>query len=504
MIIAHDLGTSGNKASLHDDEGRLVAAVTVAYPTRFAPGGIAEQDPEDWWRAVGQATGQLLERCGVAAGQVHGMGLSGQMMGSVLLDRAYRPVRPAMIWADGRSQDQARALRERVGERAAYAALGHRVGPTYPLPKAMWVRDNEPAVWERVRHLCVAKDYVALRLTGTLVTDHSDASSTNAYDLDARAWSAPLLQAAGIDHEILPPVVDSTQVIGGLSRQAAEHTGLRPRTPVVVGGGDGPVGTLGAGICAPEDGAYVSLGSSAWVATSTARPLLDPQMRSFTFVHVVPGQYAPTATMQAGGASLQWVVDLLAPGSGPQEFGRLLQAAGTALAADTGLYFLPQLLGERSPYWNTAASGVFAGLGRHHGPPELVRAVLEGVAFNLRTCLQALTENGVPVDGLDVVGGGAGSDVWLQVLADVWGVPVRRRTIVEEANSLGAAVLTLAGLGRADLTVARTLSSVSTEFLPEARRHERYAEQHTIFRELYDSAEPWFDRRLTGMVPEDQ
>jgi xylulokinase len=198
--------------------------------------------------------------------------------------------------------------------------------------------------------------------------------------------------------------------------------------------------------------------------------------------------------MQAGGASLSWVMDLL--GAGRKGFDGLLAAAADVAAADEGLFFLPYLMGERSPYWNAGASGVFAGLQRHHAAGHMVRAVLEGVAFNLRTCIEAFTDNGIPVDGVDVIGGGATSDVWMQVLADVWQVPVRRRSIVADANSLGAAVTAAVGLGLVeDFSVARTLSTITAEFPPDPQRRERSGEQHALFVDAYERLEPWFDRR---------
>jgi xylulokinase len=251
---------------------------------------------------------------------------------------------------------------------------------------------------------------------------------------------------------------------------------------------------VGAGVITPDDGAYVCLGSSSWISASSTRPLHDPAMRSMTFNHVVPGHFVPTATMQAGGASLSWVMGILgATGAGYEQ---LLLEAAKVPAADEGLFFLPYLLGERSPHWNAAAAGTFAGLQRHHVAGHLVRAVLEGVAFNLRTCIGAFTENGIPVESVDVIGGGASSDVWMQVLADVWQVPVRRRSIVAEANSLGAAVTAAVGLGLvADFGVARSLSTTTAEFLPDTARGELSRRQHEVFLDAYDRLEPWFDRR---------
>lgn len=494
MIIAHDLGTTGDKASLHHDDGRPIASVAIDYPTHFDRDGVVEQDPGDWWAAVGQATQRLLASTRISPEQVHGIGLSGQMMGAVFLDEAAQPVRPAMIWADHRSTAEAATLLDRVSMQAAYAELGHRIHPTYTLAKIMWLRDHEPNAWARTRHVCLAKDYVVARMTDVLLTDPSDASGTNAYDQGGHRWSSALLEAAGVSIEALPPIVDSTTVVGGLTSSAAAHLGLIVETPVVLGGGDGPMAAVGAGVLSPQDAAYACLGSSSWISAASSAPLHDPAMRSMTFDHIVPGHFVPTATMQAGGASLSWVVDLF--GGGEQTYSRLLAAAGEVTAAQEDLYFLPHLLGERSPSWNAAAAGCFVGLRRHHGPAHLVRAVLEGVALNLRTCMGAFTDNGVPVDRVDVIGGGAQSDVWMQVLADVWQISVRRRSIVADANSLGAAVTAAVGLGlMPDFDVARSLSTITAEFEPAAGRDGPAQEQHQRFLAAYHRVEPWFDAR---------
>ena len=494
MLVAHDLGTTGNKASLHDNEGRLVAAVTIPYPTYFDRGGVAEQDAEYWWEAVCVATRRLLADTGTASADVRAVGFSGQMMGAVLLDASYQPVRPAIIWADHRSTEQCRELVDKFGMEEAYRILGHRLNPTYSLTKVMWVRDNEPQTFARVAHVCLAKDFVVQRLTGTLVTDPSDASSTNAYDQRHRTWSTELLAAADVDPALFPEIVPSTTVVGGVLPAAAELAGLAPGTPVVIGGGDGPMAAVGAGVVSPEAGAYAYLGSSSWVSIAAHSPLHDPLMRTMTFDHVVPGQYVPTATMQAGGGSLHWVADLLTPGDDADRFRRLVAEAETADAAAEGLYFLPHLLGERSPYWNPAAKGAFVGLTRHHGQPHLTRAVLEGVAFNLATCIGAFRDAGARVERVDAIGGGAASDVWLQIFADVWGAIVRRRSIVEEANSLGAAVTAGVGVGLFDsFDVAPTLSQVTGVFEPDHSRHAAYRRRHEVFLDAYQRLEPWFE-----------
>jgi xylulokinase len=494
MIISHDLGTTGDKATLVDAEGRVVAAVTARYATDFGPGGKAEQDPEAWWGALCASTRELLESVPGAAARVAGVSFSGQMMGAVPLDGSGRPVRPAIIWADTRSTAQTARLVDRVGMDTGYKITGHRLNPTYSLSKVMWLRDNEPEAFARTRHVVLAKDFAAYRLTGVLATDPSDASSTNAYDQAAGTWSVELLDAAGLDHRLLPEITASTTVVGTVTPDAARATGLHAGTPVVIGGGDGPMAALGAGITEAADGAYTYLGSSSWVSLAADAPLHDPQMRTMTFNHVVPGRFVPTATMQAGGASLEWIADVLAPRQA-ERYERLLAAAADVPASEDGLYFLPHLLGERSPYWNPRARAAFAGLARHHGQAHLARAVVEGVAFNLYTGLRAFTENGADIRHVDAIGGGANSAPLLQIFADVWGVRVRRLALVDEATSIGAAVVGGVGVGLFDgFDVARRAAGQHAPATPDPDAHARYAAAHELFMDAYRRLEPWFDR----------
>jgi len=493
MIIAHDLGTTGDKAILMDDGGRVIASSTVRYGTDFGAGGRAEQDPRAWWQAVCAATRTLLTSAGHPPERVAGVSFSGQMMGAVLVDRDGEPVRPAIIWADTRSKAQTARLVERIGMDGAYRITGHRLNPTYSLEKVMWVRDNEPEAFARTRRVLLAKDYIAFLLTGELVTDPSDASSTNAYDQQAGAWSAEILDAAAVPASLLPDIVPSTTVVGTVTPDAARQTGLLAGTPVVLGGGDGPMAALGAGRVDADCGGYAYLGSSSWVSYAADAPLHDPQMRSMTFNHVIPGRFVPTATMQAGGASVEWITGVLAPGE-PTRYDRLLDAAAQVQASEEGLYFLPYLLGERSPYWNPRARAVFAGLARHHGPEHLVRAVVEGVAFNLYSGLQAFLSNGAVIDRVDVIGGGAGSPLILKVLADTWGVPVRRGQLVEEATSVGAAIVGGVGVGMfPGFDVAREFASYQEAALPDAGTHEQRERGHELFVDAYRRLEPWFD-----------
>jgi xylulokinase len=491
-IVAHDLGTSGDKASLHDADGRLLAAHTEPYPTAFGPGGTAEQDPAGWWRAFCTASRRLLADTGTRPDEVACVAMSGQMMGVVLVDAHDEAIRPALIWADTRAHHEAGMLSERVGAAHGYELLGHPIDPTYCLAKLMWLRDHEPASWARATGALVAKDYLTLRLTGRRCTDPSDAAGTNAWDQVAGTWSDEMLAAAGIERGILPEVLPSATVAGGLLGAAAHESGLRSGTPVVVGGGDGACAALGAGLIGRDVAANATIGSSAWISIASELPLRDPQRRVVTFDHVIPGRYAPLGAMQAAGAAIEWVATTLGAGD-RAAFRALVERAGEVEAARDGLFFLPYLLGERAPLWDAHVRGTFVGLARHHGPAHLTRAALEGVAFNLAGTLRALVEIGGPIEAIDAIGGGASSDTWLAIMADTWGLPVRRRTIVDEANSLGAAVVGGIAVGLIDdWAAARSLSSIEATFEPDPARHETARHDQERFTDLYARLRTWF------------
>lgn len=493
MIISHDLGTTGDKATLVSDDGRILAAVTEHYDSDFESGGKAEQDPHAWWRAFCRATKLLLEKANTNAASVDVVSFSGQMMGVVALDKSGDLVRPAIIWADTRSAAQTARILERVPMERAYKITGHRLNPTYSLSKIAWIRDNEPDAFARTRVVLNAKDYLCYRLTGALYSEPSDASGTNAFDQSTGAWSDEMIAAGDLNRRLFPEIVPSTTIIGEVTAEAAAASGLLSGTRVVIGGGDGPLAALGAGITDAAAGAYAYLGSSSWVSIAADTPLHDPLMRSMTFNHVIPGSFVPTATMQAGGASLQWIVDTLAP-TGDDPYGDLLGAASATSASAAGLFFLPHLLGERSPYWNPKARAAFLGLQRHHGQAEMVRAVIEGVAFNLRTGLNALSSNGAAITEIDVIGGAAKSPFVIGVLADVWGIPTARRDLVDEANALGAAIVGGVGIGLFDdFDIATRLSRRDEPVAFDADEVRRNDRSYELFMDAYRRLEGWFE-----------
>lgn len=494
LILAHDLGTTGNKASLFDEDGRLVASAFSAYSTDYPRPGWAEQDAHDWWQAVASSTRELIERADVRPEDVAVISFSGQMMGCLPVDGDGEPLRPAIIWADQRAEAQAKMLIERVGWDRVYRLTGHRASSSYSGAKLAWIRDEQPEIFGQTAKMLQSKDYVAYRLTGVYATDYSDASGTNLFDLAERCWSGEICEALGFGPNLLPQALPSGTVVGTVTEQAARETGLIAGTPVAIGGGDGACATAGAGVVQPGD-AYCYIGSSSWISFVSRDPLYDPQKRTFSFAHLDPDYVFPTGTMQCAGGAFDWLVRLLR-GEGERPTHADLDDLASAVAPGAqGLFFLPYLMGERSPHWNPQARGVFIGLSMVHGRAEMARAVLEGVAFNLRTILETLTCQGAPIEAIRLIGGGARSGVWRQILADVLDHPLLRTELSVEATSLGAAVAGGVAVGLYEgYDVVENLVQVAPGELPDLDRAARYGELYEVFAQTYQVLEPIYER----------
>jgi xylulokinase len=496
--LAHDLGTTGNKATLFDTTGAVVGSTFAAYGTAYPHPGWAEQDPADWWRVVRDSTRDLLDTSDVAAGDVAVVSFSGMMNGMLAVDAKGTPLRSAIIWADQRATAEAEYLAEQCGGMTrVYRRTGHRPGASYTAAKMLWLKGHQPDLYARTHQVLQAKDYAAYKLSGAFATDYSDASSTNLFDLEQRDWAEDMIRALGLDPQKLPPPLPSSTIVGQVTPKAAAQTGLLTGTPVVIGGGDGACATVGAGCVRPGD-AYNYIGSSSWIAVTAKLPLHDPQMRTFTFAHLDPALYFPTGTMQCAGGAYDWLERLLR-GEGEMKLYDEMNAAAAAIAPGArGLLFLPYLIGERSPHWNPLARGVFAGLTMAHGRAEMARAVLEGVAFNLKMILDAFLEQGASIQAMRLIGGGAQSGLWRQILADVYGLPVLRPALLAEATSLGAAIAGGVGVGLfSDFGVARQIVRVQEGERPDLARQERYTELYDLFQRTYTALEPIFDELVT-------
>jgi len=496
MILAHDLGTTGNKASLFDAHGVLVGSAVATYSTAYPHPNWAEQNPDDWWEAVCRTTRTLLDQTGVVPAAIAAISFSGQMMGCVPLGRDGRPLRSCIIWADQRAQPQADAIAAACGADAVYRITGHRVSPAYSAPKILWLADHQPDLYAATVCFLQPKDYLVYRLTGALATDYSDASGTLLFNLTTRAWHQPFLEALGLAADRLPPVHPSTAVVGKVTEQAAAAMGLAAGTPVVIGGGDGACAGVGAGVLEPGD-AYCYIGASSWISIAGAAPVIDPAARTFTFHALHPDRYAPMGTMQAAGGARDWAWQQLraAPGGGnPQGALDLDAAAATVPPGAGGVLFLPYLLGERSPHWNPLARAAWLGMAMPTGKPQLARAVLEGVALNLRLILDALAAQVDGIDAVRLIGGGSRSPLWRQIMADCFRRPVHALSLQTEATGWGAAVAGGVGVGLYTWAIAQQQAQIVATTHPDPAHLAVYDELAELFAAAYTALAPLYAR----------
>jgi xylulokinase len=499
-ILAHDLGTTGNKSTLCGVDGHIVASCYSAYDTEYLRPNWAEQNPHEWVEAVCMATHDLLDKTQIDPGEIAVISLSGHMQGATLVDRAGTPLRSSILWADQRATPQAEAMTSAIGRDEIYRLTGSRVSPGYTAAKVMWVRDHQPEVFKQIYKVLQCKDYIALFLTGVFATDYSDASLTQLLDIERRTWAVDMMAALGLDPGLMPDLFPASAVIGGVTAAASEATGLRQGTPVVIGGGDGSCATVGA--CSIKQGdIYNYIGSSSWIAVTTDRPVFDIEQRTFNFMHLDPDLYVAVGSMQAAGGAYSWLEERLrAPGQAEPDYDALDRAAGACPPGGNGLLFLPYLLGERSPYWNPAARGAFIGLTMPDGRAEMARAVLEGVAFNQRIILESLMSQGVQSEEMRLIGGGSKSAVWRQILADIYEMPVTVLDLPYAATALGAAIAGGVGVGiYPDYSVAQKLAPEIERTEPQPENYPVYQALYPLFKESYTALEGIYDR--LGAIP---
>ena len=497
-LLAHDLGTSGDKATLFSVDGMLVDSRTRSYPLYQNSLLLAEQDPDDWWKAVCDTTKELIKATGILPGEIEAVSFSGQMMGCLPVDGRGRPLRRSIIWADRRAQAQSDRLSEEIKAKDFYNIVGHRNTASYGVQKTMWVRDNEPEVYDEARYFLNAKDYIVFRLTGRFATDPSDANSMGCFDLKKLDWSEEILNAAGIDIDRLPQIVPSTECIGNVTDEASLETGLSVKTKVIMGAGDGVAANVGAGSIAPGK-AYCCLGTSAWVASTSVEPVLDPEMRIVCWAHAVPGLYSPNGTMQYACGSYSWFKNVIGV-SETEEAGRLgispyellNSEAEKSMPGADGVIFLPYLMGERAPRWNPLAKGAYLGLTAATSRNDLVRATLEGISANLSLCLDILNRNG-DIAEMTVIGGGARGEIWCRILADLFDMPVRVPVSLEEAGSMGAALIAGVGAGvYEDFNEIERFLKTDKIMEPEHENSKVYEKLKKEFDLYYRALEPLF------------
>jgi xylulokinase len=452
-IIAYDLGTGGTKASLYDPDGTCLGGVFVPYETHYPDSGWHEQRPDDWWNAVVEGTRRLLAAVPGAGPDVACLAISGQSLGVVPVDAKGRLLRERTpIWSDTRASAQTAGFFKKVDPKAWYMRTGNGFpAECYAIFKAMWYRDREADMFAQVSSLLGSKDYVNLRLTGKVATDRSYASGSGAWDLERWAYAEDFIEASALPREIFPDALASTDVVGGLTTEAASLLGLRAGVAVLAGGVDNSCMALGAKNIA-DGRVYTSLGSSCWIAVSSRKPVLDSGKRPYVFAHVVPGLFTSAVSIFAGGSAFRWARDVLLALKEPELAGRdaydvMNEMAARSPIGANRLLFNPSLAGGSSLEASPNIRGGFFGLDLRHNRDDLVRAVMEGVALNLGAVLGILRGFTKLDDEMLMVGGGSRSALWRRIFADVYGTRIVKTNVDQDAGSLGAAAVAAVGAG---------------------------------------------------------
>lgn len=507
-LLGIDLGTTGVKAALFaTEDGRVLADAFVDYPLFHPHPGWAEQNPAQWWDATVEAIRTCLTlgaRAGAQPADVRGLGLSGQMHGVVLLDAAHHVLRPSIVWADQRSDEQCRWITERVGASKLIECVSNPALTGFTAPKLLWVRDNEPQIFAQSRTLLLPKDYIRYRLTGVMAMEISDAAGTCLLDVKHGVWSREVVSALELDPNLLPPVVPADAVTGSITDEVAALTGLLAGTPVAGGGADNACGAVGNGIVTPGL-ALVSVGTSGIVLAYSDSPQVDTSglvPRVHTFNHAVPNAWYLMGVTQGAGLSLRWVRDniglperALERWTGTDAYELMAQEAASVPPGCEGLLFLPYLQGERTPHLDAHARGGWIGLTASHDRRYLIRSVMEGVAFSLKDCFSIIREQGLKLDQMRATGGGAQSSLWRQIIADVLGVELVI-TNATEGPAFGAALLAgVAGGVYPSVQAAcdQTVRVIQrTEPRPETT--EAYAQAYETYKALYPALKPIISR----------
>ncbi len=454
-LIAYDLGTGGNKASLFDTEGNCIADTFVFYQTYYPKAGWHEQCPEDWWKALVESTRGLIQKSGIDVREIAALGISGHSLGVVPLDKSGKLLRETTpIWSDARAVPQTRQMFEKISESAWYNLTGNGFpAPLYAVFKMMWYRDNEPDMFGRADKIIGTKDYINYRLTGRIITDYSYASGSGVYDLVKWRYSDELMAASEISRDLFADIVPSSEVIGVLTKEAAELLGLPQGVKVVAGGVDNSCMALGARNI--KDGRiYNSQGSSSWIALTTKNPILDDKFRPFVFTAVIPGLFNSAIPVFSSGSSFRWLRDQLCPDLVQQANaeGKDVYDLMTALAAQSpvgarGVLFNPNLGGGSSVDDSINIRGAYFGLDLGHKRSDVIRATMEGIAMEMRMALNELRKKMAISEDMLVVGGGSRSRLWRQIYADLYNMPIIKTNIDQQAAALGAAALAGVGAG---------------------------------------------------------
>ncbi|GAX91689.1 xylulokinase [Effusibacillus lacus] len=500
-LLGIDLGTSSVKTILVDQEGRMIGSETAGYPLEQPFPGWAEQNPKVWWYATVAALDGLFKKSGVDPRQIEGIGLSGQMHGSVFLDENKQVLRPAILWCDQRTAAECEWIEKNVGPEKWNRWVANRPLTGFTAPKILWVKKHEPEIYRHIRHILLPKDYIRFRLTGELATEVSDASGTLLFDVVRRTWSKEMFDVLDIPADWMPAAHESHFVSSVITSEVADRLGLKKGVPVVGGGGDNAAGAVGTGVV-KTGRVLVSLGTSGVVFAHSDQPLVDIENRLHSFCHAVAGKWHTMGVILSAAECLKWwrtnvgqQEEQIAKQSGRSVYDVMCEAADTVPPGSNGLLFLPYLLGERTPYADPDARGAFIGMTLRHDKAAMTRAVLEGVAFALRDSLEIMKQLQIPLSEIRVTGGGAKSKVWRQIIADIMGIEVVSLA-VDEGPAYGAALLAGEGAGLYPSVEEACENFIRTEdrILPNPERLQRYDEYYKIYRQMYGVLQNQFHR----------
>ena len=504
-LIGMDIGTSSTRAIIIDESGKLISSATGDYPMITPRPGWAEQNPEDWWNASIRVIKEVIEASGISPADIAGIGPSGQMHGSVFLDREGNVLRPALLWCDQRTQPQCDEIYDIFGYEDFIELSYNKALTGFTAPKILWLRENESQNYKKIYKILLPKDYIRYKLSGAYATEVSDGSGTILMDIAARTWSDEILAGLKIDRSLLPDLYESPEITSKVSAEAAELTGLLEGTPIVGGAGDQAGGAVGSGIVTPG---LISdyIGTSGVVFSFSEDATYDSEGRLHSFCHAVPGKWHLMGVTLAAAGSLKWYGDNFGPSREIMEkypdkksYKLLdLQAENVAPGSD-GLIFLPYLSGERTPYADPNARGVFFGISYIHGQDHFVRSILEGVAFSQFDCLSLMREVGITSDKVVLFGGGARSSIWKQIVADIFSTKIVTLN-VEEGPSYGGALLAGVGVGiyrSVQEATDRVIKEVE-EISPIAGNIKKYDRIYEVYRSLYSDLKEDF-AKLAGI-----
>lgn len=491
-----DIGTSSTKTVLFDKEGNIVSISSSSYPLYQPENGWAEQEAEDWWKAVCKTSKEVVKKSGVDARDIVGVGLSGQMHGLVMLDKEGRVLNRSIIWSDQRTDKEVVEITEKIGRDNLIRITGSPASTGFTAAKILWVKKNLPEIYKRCRHILLPKDYIRYKLTGDFATDVSDASGMQVFDINKRDWSYEILDKLDIDPSLLGKVYESQEITGRLSKEAAALTMLSEGTVLVGGAGDNAATAIGTARI--KDGhAFTTIGTSGVVYAHTSLAKTDKEGRMHTFCSAVPGQWHVMGVTQAAGYSLEWFKENIYCGDGNRDnFYSLMdrEASKVRIGSDK-LIYLPYLMGERTPHLDPHARGLIFGLSGIHTESHILRAFMEGVAFSLKDCIEVIKENNIHIDSMVLCGGGSKSQLWHQMLADLFSCPVSTVKLDHSAAS-GVAILAGVGSGLFEDIEEGTGLFIQKDLEKQCDRQasEEYQRYYELYRELYRDLKKSFQK----------